>query len=925
MKKIICALLCLAMLCTALPLWAAADDMEEAVIYGAEERGLLQSLGILKYTAEELPEPLSRGEFFQLVCAVANYGALDGVEPGYGDLAADSAYVPAVAMLSAMGIISGNAYGQIYPDRIVTAQEAVSVLVKVLGHGYPAEQSGGYPYGYLTIANRIKLMSGLDIGAETELTKGMAVRLLYNALEAERLVQSSFDGADFIKLEAGDTLLHSVHETRRVTGVLEAVDITRLMGENDVDGFCIQIEGLTLSVYDIRNIYDYLGYHVDVYYRELLSEKYDNVVYICKTGKNAETVINVEDVIDIGGSAVVYGDSALGKRRKAGCINGVPVLYNGAATKRMLSMSMISGRQGVLRLLDNNGDGSADVVFADLYDNYVVGYADSKSYTLYDKHDNQKTIVLDIETDDPYTVLYDEKGKEISIDNLTAGSVLSVYQSASDAYQQYIRGYHVSDTIEGDITVLEDGGKYITVNDVRYRTNGSCAELSNGLLRPGAHVRLHLDVMGNVVYADSPADDGMTYAFIMAAAMSVTSFERRANLKLYTQNDEIISAFAAETLTLDGVKLKRTDKRIMQRLHDASVAMFGDKTPDNSYSSMVRITRNDNGEINTIDTIYNGETEVLTLRDDERCDQDALFMLTSTDAEMLYYSTRTIGTQIALANVSTTNLMYYPSPVKQNMLDESLYGSTTSGQVLRDNQPYALSAFYTNSNESQVQLLGMVYNEDVIGRLDNNSSMAVISGIGYGMDAEGERQLRLKVLSNGAESKLSIAKNAKVTGAANTGDESISAEMTPEQLKVGDVIFYTTNLKKEAVNLYLYYRAETETMVQNTGSVYANHRAFARGFVHSRLNNGFFVYYTDDENPALMAGVQTKDCQLASTVANVPSYYRCTTLADGKIKAEVVTADALRSYKETGSDCSRVIMHRYYGRPQSVVILEKEE
>ena len=354
--------------------------------------------------------------------------------------------------------------------------------------------------------------------------------------------------------------------------------------------------------------------------------------------------------------------------------------------------------------------------------------------------------------------------------------------------------------------------------------------------------------------------------------------------------------------------------------------MFGSSIPDDSRSSMIRFTRNAKGEINAIDTVLNGETGVATLRDDERSDQDALFMLqTNASTDSCIYSTRNIGPQVSLRNVSTTPMLYYPSPIHQNTLDESLYGASNSGRILRDNQYYSVSAFYTDPDAAQTEFLGIVYDADVIGRLDSDSSLAVISGIGEGMNAEGERSLRFKVLTEGAEIKVNAAKTAKVTGASKLEEYGVYEQMQPEQLRVGDVIFYTTDLNGEMTNIYLYYRTETDTMVQNTGDTFASYRGFARGFVHSRLDNGFFVYYTDNADPSVMEGISSANCQLTSMSARQPSYYRCTVQKDGTIKAEAVTENAMHSYKETGRNCSRVLMHRYYGRPQAVVILEKEE
>ena len=47
------------------------------------------------------------------------------------------------------------------------------------------------------------------------------------------------------------------------------------------------------------------------------------------------------------------------------------VIYNGVSTGQGFTKSMLDGKLGKIRLLDNNNSGGADVVFVDAYKNYV--------------------------------------------------------------------------------------------------------------------------------------------------------------------------------------------------------------------------------------------------------------------------------------------------------------------------------------------------------------------------------------------------------------------------------------------------------------------------------------------------------------------------------------------------------------------------
>lgn len=147
--------------------------------------------------------------------------------------------------------------------------------------------------------------------------------------------------------------------------------------------------------------------------------------------------------------------------------NAVPVVYNGASTGKAFNMDMIEGKTGSVKLLDNNGNGAYDVVFADIYENYVVSYVDTENMIIYDKFDTSKTLCLDNTQDEPYVAVYDVHGKEISIVSAKENNIVSVYESDDDSYQKYIKAYVSNSTASGEVLAGRSGyyDSYHSIHD----------------------------------------------------------------------------------------------------------------------------------------------------------------------------------------------------------------------------------------------------------------------------------------------------------------------------------------------------------------------------------------------------------------------------------------------------------------------------
>lgn len=79
------------------------------------------------------------------------------------------------------GIIRGDAYGNFNPDRAITYGEAVTILVRILGYG-DNDVGMVWPDGYLAKAAELEITKGLNLNADSTITRGQAARMMENLL-----------------------------------------------------------------------------------------------------------------------------------------------------------------------------------------------------------------------------------------------------------------------------------------------------------------------------------------------------------------------------------------------------------------------------------------------------------------------------------------------------------------------------------------------------------------------------------------------------------------------------------------------------------------------------------------------------------------------------------------------------------------------
>ncbi len=103
-----------------------------------------------------------------------------------------------VSLAYSLKLVEGTSETTFEPDKKVTAQEFVKMLISLLGYSEVAESRGGYPVGYLSHANQLGVFNGANLITTAEALRSDIVTMIVNCLDIPIMQMSSvsFGGGD---------------------------------------------------------------------------------------------------------------------------------------------------------------------------------------------------------------------------------------------------------------------------------------------------------------------------------------------------------------------------------------------------------------------------------------------------------------------------------------------------------------------------------------------------------------------------------------------------------------------------------------------------------------------------------------------------------------------------------------------------------
>jgi len=893
MKRFISALLLVCVLLGCAPVFSSASDINS----GAENENILNLLSVTGITDKDFKADdslITRGELAGLLIRA---GGMDKYVPdelrySFSDVNSETPYASEIAIAREMRLINGYSDGTFRAENSVSVFEAAICFIRLLGYEAYALAKGGFPGGYYEVLRETKLLGGILAGYSESLKRSDAVILISNALHTKVLKRSAFGGSVEYSTSDRETLLYTAFNISYDEGVVNGVDITNLYGENDLTPYRVYIGEKIYNALSF-NMNNLLGYYVRAYY---ISGDYDESIVLAYAldNKNNEKIIKLSDIADISGGKIIV-ETEDGKKENFSYNSDSAIIYNGTNTTERFTMDIFKNSvgeilKGELKLLDNNGDKKADVIFIDAYEEMIIGKVNSFKSTVHDYYDYERSMVLSTDTNEPYVLIYNND-EEVEFSALKEGLSLIVYTSKDDSHQTLVKAYISSESAEGKIESVSeaDNGKIVTIDGKDYVLS-SYAEDNSSSVIVGRTVNATLNAKGEIArieYSTNPGD----YLFSMVCAVwKSDGFEGGYFMRLMNTDGAISDIPVSDKVLVDNRSYNLSSandcRDFVATLKEAS-RISGFEREGAYLYQIIKYGVDAGGKIKHIDTTLNnsGEKDSQT----SLSENNELYSERIVDGEYLA-TLSMIGEKIIL----TSDSVIFMVPLEGEESDFEKYGVTNKSYFASE-RDYTVTYFSDAESGFEAKYLMSEYKKS---RLSNDFIATYITKI---TDTVDEDNLPCKKI-------YGYRRGATVEILANKEIVSNSVEdVSVNDLKAGDIIYYVADSDEKLDQFIIMYKRDTN-------------KTYADALIAERTNNKVVLAHAVSSTPkgiklvyeTGMGGSTVLNDELAFkgdyTVFN-NVIYNVTVIDDRTKQAKTGSYLDVIGYEESADDYSVVVAH----------------
>lgn len=732
-----------------------------SVLGGTNTIQFLNDLGITQKTEENSADSVKRGEFVSMVVNALNIEKTDASEIYFEDVNENSPYYDEISEAAHLGIISGDGIGKFFPDGKLSFAAAIKITVCALGYKNIAASYGGYPAGYLAVSAETDLLHGIKKNINEYMNFSECAELLYNFLNADLCLTTGMDGNYPVQGRAeGKCILSEYYGLCKNEGIITGAGFASLESEAVRDG------SLTLSgkkfKYNGKNAEEYLGLSAVCW-----TDDRDEIKLIYIKPINKCVKIEADNIKDYSGHMLMTYDTEYKLDRS------VSISKNGKYI--LADNNVFTFDNGYVTLIDNDGDGiyNAALVMSAKY--LTVSAVNETKEEVYDAKEG----ALKLQNDGEHRSVIKLKNKDGVLENsdfkdITVGTVLMYYGSDDDIYT--LAEGCVS-KVEG--TVTETLKNKIFIDGTVYETNTYFNKNYN--VTPGFEGTFLLAADGTVTAtADSETSD-LPYGYLTGykAENNVT---KSVQISIFTTNGNFIYPELADNVTLDGVRMARSD-------HSLSNALVKNGAPN---YGVIRYNLDGDGKVNVIDT---AEEVDASLQPFDKYGKtpvgDNVLTRYAKKVKAFYYPN--LNQFVPYALIDTAVIIGVPYDISNDeggtVYDESKF-SILNSQTLANSKTYEIDTY--DVSRAMRPAIVVVYDKNAGVSLDvgKHEDAAVIIGVSNTVSENGEILKTFYMWKNGTYCKYRLA-----------ADTAKLLEADGITLAAGDVIRFALNGDNEISRL----------------------------------------------------------------------------------------------------------------------------
>lgn len=845
---------------------AEADGQNTAI--GTESRSFVELL-LDKTVDEKDDETVSRKAFIELLTDIMKVYDIEVVESAFSDVKRESDLSGRIYAALDLGWISKS--DKFRPDDNITLYEALSILVKAIGYSTEADMSGGYPTGFYYTASRLDILDGVGKSGDEELTYGDVFLMTENFLNAEFKSKEYKNGVWTRTTDT--TILSKLYNIRKTEGIVTSIDYDyNTSFENGEEILNIGING---------NIYlceakdeDFIGYSVKAYIRQ----DDDTVVYIVKTNKNTERTVLRKNIETDGEDVRIY-DEEKGKSSKIRLERAFDLYYNSKAVTSE-KRSYLEGKSGKITFLDNDRDGTFEVVFLEDYKYITVKSINFSTQELIVDEAGARNAIDLSKVENDYTKVITSDGEAL-LKDIPEGEILAAALSEDN---QRIKLYLCDRQIKEYLSSYDTSAGELYIGDTLYTASQYFTDKFGSAVYPGKEYIFTIGIDENIVSAEFVSE--MSYGYLMKIYKDDISDD--VFCRIFTDQGKFVRVKCSDKVKIDRKSVKSSEDAVIK-------AVCGNEA---FSAQLIRFKYNKSGEISEIDTASSSMPDYLGQPQPEN---DKLTRYNADGAITGYTFRSEIKIFYPAFNASASTVFVIP----KNGAEENYY--VTDSSVFVNDKVYTNKEIVPYDVGADGVAGAVVYNYDISSlKLDSSSTMVFVEEAEY-IDENDDRYRKITGWSNGNFKTIYVSADNDIEDGGkkfSVGDILRYKELNGSIMRVvldfdaSEDVFAATGIASDS---YFNERVKYASLQFQVGKVYS----YKNGFIYLSSQKDADGNYDFSYENLRNFGCDTDSIVLVDRVHK--------TVVPGT-KADI------RGYIDSDDEASMVVLVQSYLRTNQVII-----